>query len=232
MKKKYFFIILLFLSTLFSFGQTISSFTPSSACSNSGASITINGSGFKVPTEVDGVLFNGLSATSFTVISDTEINVTLPNDAITGAITITAGAVTNISVNDFAVNPLIPVSVSISSSDGDNIICAGESVIFTATPTNGGVSPLYQWQVNGLNIGTLSSSNTFLTSQLQNGWVVTVVLTSNITPCPIGNPATSNSISTTVNPIPATPTASNNGPLCVGSTLNLTTPLVSGATYS
>ncbi|TDE03137.1 IPT/TIG domain-containing protein, partial [Flavobacterium hiemivividum] len=232
MKKKYFFIILLFLSTLFSFGQTVSSFTPSSACSNSGASITINGSGFKVPTEVDDVLFNGLSATTFTVISDTEINVTLPNDATTGKITITAGAVANISVNDFAVNPLIPVSVSISSSDGNNIICASESVMFTATPTNGGDSPLYQWQVNGLNVGTPSLSNTFSTSTLQNGWVVSVVLTSNITPCPIGNPATSNSISTTVNPIPATPTASNNGPLCVGSTLNLTTPLVSGATYS
>src|SRR4030095_15456611 len=32
--------------------------------------------------------------------------------------------------------------------------------------------------------------------------------------------------------VPATPTAANNGPLCVGATLNLTTPLVAGATYS
>ena len=35
-----------------------------------------------------------------------------------------------------------------------------------------------------------------------------------------------------INPLPATPTASNNGPLCVGQTLNLSTPTVAGATYS
>src|SRR5204863_120343 len=35
-----------------------------------------------------------------------------------------------------------------------------------------------------------------------------------------------------INPLPATPTASNNGPLCVGATLNLSTAAVAGATYS
>src|SRR5260370_15698445 len=36
----------------------------------------------------------------------------------------------------------------------------------------------------------------------------------------------------TVNIVPATPTASNNGPICAGSALNLTASTVSGATYS
>ena len=36
----------------------------------------------------------------------------------------------------------------------------------------------------------------------------------------------------TVSPVPATPTASNNGPLCAGADLNLTTPAVTGATYA
>ena len=36
----------------------------------------------------------------------------------------------------------------------------------------------------------------------------------------------------TVSPVPATPTASNNGPLCAGAALNLTTPAVTGATYA
>jgi len=36
----------------------------------------------------------------------------------------------------------------------------------------------------------------------------------------------------TVNPIPSTPTASNNGPLCAGTTLNLTTPDVTDGTFS
>jgi len=52
-----------------------------------------------------------------------------------------------------------------------------------------------------------------------DGDVVNVVLTSS-EECTIGNPATSNTIVITVNPIPAA-TASNSGPLCVGSTLNL-----------
>jgi hypothetical protein len=36
----------------------------------------------------------------------------------------------------------------------------------------------------------------------------------------------------TVNPTPATPTASNGGPYCEGATISLSTPTVSGATYS
>jgi Fibronectin type III domain len=45
-------------------------------------------------------------------------------------------------------------------------------------------------------------------------------------------PLTSTSAALTVNATPATPTASNNGPVCQGTTLSLSTPTVSGATYS
>ena len=38
--------------------------------------------------------------------------------------------------------------------------------------------------------------------------------------------------SVTVNPTPATPTASNGGPYCEGATISLSTAFVSGATYS
>src|SRR5439155_1585087 len=40
------------------------------------------------------------------------------------------------------------------------------------------------------------------------------------------------STTATVNAIPATPTASNNGPICAGSILTLSTSTVAGATYS
>src|ERR1019366_2776387 len=39
-------------------------------------------------------------------------------------------------------------------------------------------------------------------------------------------------VTLTVNAIPSTPTASNNGPVCTGTTLSLSTPTVTGATYS
>src|SRR5207342_671535 len=95
------------------------------------------------------------------------------------------------------VNANQPVSVSIASSDADNTICAGTSVTFTATPTNGGSTPSYQWKLNGNNVGT--DQATYTTTTLADGDVVTVVLTSNITPCATGNLATSNAITTTVN---------------------------------
>lgn len=94
------------------------------------------------------------------------------------------------------INPLIPVSVSISSSDADNTICDGTSVTFTATPVNGG-NAQYQWFVNGIAAGT--NSSTFTTTTLENGDNVTVQLTSDVTPCAVNNPALSNSITTTVN---------------------------------
>jgi len=116
------------------------------------------------------------------------------------------------------VNPNLPVSVSVSASN--TTICSGTNVTFTASPINGGSSPLYQWQVNGLNVGSNSSINTFSSSTLQNGWVVTVVLTSNLTPCAIGSPSTSSPITVTVNPTPSVTTA-NTATICSGTGPNI-----------
>ncbi len=119
--------------------------------------------------------------------------------------------------------------VAITSNDADNAVCIGTNVTFTAAPTNGGTTPTYQWLVNGNPVGT--NSPTFSSSTLSTGDVVTCVMTSNM-PGVTGNPATSNSVTMTVSPVPTTPSPVANTPVCTNGTLNLTTGAVTGATYA
>jgi len=93
--------------------------------------------------------------------------------------------------------PNHPVSISISANA--TAVCAGTPVTFTASPTNGGTAPAYQWQVNGVNVGTDTSSYT--SAALHANDAVTCILTSNATSTS-GNPATSNIIVMTVNTPP------------------------------
>jgi uncharacterized protein (TIGR02145 family) len=125
------------------------------------------------------------------------------------------------------VNPNLLISVSITSSS--NPFCAGSSVTFTATPTNGGTTPVYQWKVNGISVGP---NNPVYSYSPNNGDIVLCDLTSNVA-CPISNPATSNSITMVVNtglPAGINISASAN-PFCPGSSVTFTaTPSNGGST--
>ncbi len=120
-------------------------------------------------------------------------------------------------------------SVSIAANPS-GAICSGTSVTFTATPAAGINAPNYQWMVNGSNVGT--NATTYTTTALTNGDVVNCILTSNA-PCVTGSPATSNSITMIVNPIPSTPgVISGDTAICANSTGHIfSVGSVSGATY-
>jgi hypothetical protein len=92
------------------------------------------------------------------------------------------------------VNPQLTPSVSITASA--NPICAGAQVSYTATPVNGGVSPSFQWKVNGINRGI--NSSLFSPVNLANNDKITVVMTSS-TGCLANATATGNIITQQVN---------------------------------
>jgi len=125
--------------------------------------------------------------------------------------------------------PRDTVGVSITASSLS--VCQGTLVLFTANPTKGGPSPSYQWIVNGISAGT---NNAVFSYTPANGDVIQCILTSDL-PCPIGNPATSNSITMTVNnpmPVDVSITASSDT-VCAGTSVTFTaTPVNPGSSPS
>ena len=101
-------------------------------------------------------------------------------------------------------------------------ICIGTEVTFTALPTFGGTNPVYQWQLNGVNVG--GNSNTYVSSTLNDGDVITVSMTSNSV-CVNSNNANSPPVVMTVNPFAAPSVSisvSPSGPVCAGTAVTFT----------
>ena len=139
-------------------------------------------------------MIGAFSAGNFTISGTPTISGTFNYTVTTTGNSCTVATATG----TITVNPNLPASVSITASPS-GAICAGTSVTFTATPTNGGTTPTYQWQVNGTNVSGQTAS-TYTTTTLANNDSVRVIMTSNATPCLTGSPATSNAIVITVNP--------------------------------
>src|SRR5690606_2873358 len=111
-------------------------------------------------------------------------------DCITGSPAVSAPSIISVPANQ-------PVSVAIDS-DFDEI-CAGGTVNFIATPTNGGSAPTYQWFINGI-VETGATNATFTSSTLVDGDAVTVEMTAGGTgtTCISGSPTTSDPIEISV----------------------------------
>lgn len=123
--------------------------------------------------------------------------------------------------------PATPVSVSIAP-DANNV-CSGTAVLFTATPTNGGATPTYQWYVNSAPVGTGLDTYSYTPA---NNDLVSVVMTSSLAGCLSGNPATSNVVTMSVvasGPASVTVAADNN-PSCGSNSVTFTATPVNGGT--
>ena len=127
------------------------------------------------------------------------------------------------------VNPILVPSVTISTNDATTV-CDGTSISFTATQTNGGTSPSYQWKVDGVNVGANSATYTY--DNPVNSAVVTCEMTSNAA-CATPTMATSNEITVTVNPIlvpSVTIAASDDATVCDGTAIIFTATQTNGGT--
>ncbi len=125
---------------------------------------------------VDFGLFTGVG--TYTVRATNPV--TGCNDTMAGSVTLTS------------IPPVTP-GVSLVSTVGDTI-CLGVNATYITTEVNGGTTPVYQWKVNGTNVGTGGSTYSYIPA---NNDVVSVVMTSNAT---CASPATAtNSLTMTVN---------------------------------
>src|SRR5260221_8616851 len=122
-----------------------------------------------------------------------------------------------------------PLAPSISITPPAISICAGAAIPFTASPVNGGSSPVYQWQVNGADVGR--GSNPFPSSSLADGDVVTCTFTSNA-PCASPATAVSNAVTIRVTPLapPAVSISASAQLVCAGTPVIFTAASVNGGT--
>lgn len=119
------------------------------------------------------------------------------------------------------------ISITVFPSD---TICAGDAVTASSTNTNGGGSPAYDWQVNGITVATGLSST--LISGLVFGDTISCVMTSSLG-CATPSTVTSNAIPMTVNPV-VTPSISINTSggttICTGASTTINSSIANGGT--
>jgi hypothetical protein len=166
---------------------------------------------------------NSTTFTSTTLNNNDQVKCILTSNAVCASpLTVTSNVISVV------VNPIVVPTISISTLA--TTICAGASTTFTAVTNNGGTTPSYQWQVNGLNVGT--NSNSFTTSTLTNNDQVKCIITSNAV-CAAPVTATSNLITITVNAANIVPTISintSNLNTCSGSAATFTAIVTNGGT--
>lgn len=179
-----------------------------------------NGAGWM--TLSDNATYSGTKTTGLTVNANSTFN----NAQYRCVATNTCGDIYSQAVKLIVTSPQTPqVSINATATN----ICAGTTVIFTATPVNGGGAPSYQWKKNGNNIGT--NSNTFAANNFVNGDVISCVLTSNNN-CLSSTTAASNNITLTVNPllVPSLTINSSSTSICAGTNVTFTATPVNGGT--
>jgi len=173
--------------------------------------------------EVFGATYSWTDGVGTVVGSTRVVNVTALQGANTYFVTVNVpnsncpSAVSSVTLNATAGPGAIVISAS-----GPTTLCSGSSVTLIA-PIGAGFS--YQWRNNGVNINGANQSSLLVTS---NGNYTVFVSVSGST-CP---GVASNNIVVAFNAAPTANAVASNNNVCSGTNVQLSTPAVSGATYS
>lgn len=134
----------------------LSSFSPSSG--NVGSTLIISGAYFTGATSVK---INGVSATSYTVDSSTQITVTVPVGATTGKVRVTTPTGYVVSNTNYTVNVFAPVITSFTPTSG----LVGSSVVISGDYFNNASSVTF----NGVSATFTINSNSQITATVPAG---------------------------------------------------------------
>ncbi len=200
--------------------------TTTSICAGGNISFTANttneGSSPLYEWKIEGeVVYSGGAVFSTSTLND--------NDVVSCRLTSSEACVSPTSINsdDLLINvdPILEPTIEVMASATQ--ICAGEEIVFTSSLTNGGVTPNYEWTVNGVTVGT--NNSTFTSSSLQNNDLVVCQLMSSEA---CASPSTVNSNSTTIAVedvvTPALTISASITQICAGSPIDFTASPVNG----
>ncbi len=138
-----------------------------------------------------------------------------------------SGTIAYSSSIHMVVTPVTTTGISITVSP-DDTVCKGIAVTFSATSSGGGATPTYQWKVNGMPVGTGSTSYTYIPT---GGDIVFCTMTSSAV-CPSMLTTASNSFTMTVDtPVSPSITLSGITSSYIGSSVSITATLTGTGGY-
>ena len=170
---------------------------------------------------------NGSFVNGWYSVDTFQTSTLVPGDKVKCVLTSSLACVTAVSTGSNEITMTAgTVAPTVSIAASDTTICPGTLVTFTATPTNGGSNPHYEWAVNGAEVGT--NSNVYQSSSLSNGDTVKVYMTSS-SGCVSPALAISNKITMTVSTV--TPSVTINATatsICTGQSVTFTATPTNG----
>jgi gliding motility-associated-like protein len=171
---------------------------------------------------------SGASASTGSVIAQNLTTTTFSQGTVTYTISSTNNGCSGIPVIvTVSVNPIPTLSITPSSQ----AFCTGSTTSLTLSSNVAGTT--YSWTVSQTNAsGGSASSGTLIAQTITatSASVGTVVYS--VTPTAASCFGTPIVATVSVSPIPATPTPTNNGPICVNGSLNLSVGSIAGASYN